>query len=147
MSMDTRAEEGFALILTAQEYTDLWNRSNPYDPIRHPSELWELCDDTGISGYDPDNTLKFHFDTPRTWAELKETAKDDFGREVHDDDHKSDAPDWAMFAPRRPDYFRVTYDDIHDLVDHIIDECPLLRPEDHQFVLDRVAWLRVITHS
>lgn len=157
MSTTFGAQNGFALILTSEQYMDLWNKRYPDQKIEDKADLFELHDD--IRDYGDANCCALYAQTPKDspWLESLAERMGDFGSAVDEMAENGDLDFhahtiWAMFAPRPEDYFEAPYTDLDELVEDIIASSCLfddtfngIKEEDMKFVRDHVAYLSVVT--
>jgi hypothetical protein len=157
MSMSFGAQDGFALILTSEQYMNLWNKRYPDQKIEDEYDLFGLSDD--IRDYSDGNCCNFYAQTPKDnpWLAKLSERMGDFGSAI-DEEETAGKLDinkgsvWAMFAPRPQDYFEAPYTDLDELLEDIIESSCLFEDtfsgiddDDKKFVRDHVAYLGVVT--
>lgn len=138
------SREGFALVLTTEQYKKLWNTVHPDDLIEDDSELWELNDATDVNGYDIDNCCRLNYETSETHQELKEQLGA-FGTAIDDKDHcQTWSTSWLMFAPKDMSYFEAPYKNLDDMIEDFVRNSELLTKNDHDFIRGHLAYVKLI---
>lgn len=148
MSLVYGGREGFAAVLTADEWLKIWNKNHDEDwQVEDICDAWELDG----AGQIWDEGVCCDFET------LTSSAKDvfdaelgEFGQAIDADPNAYNGADEIVatfFAPKQPSYFSAPYKDIDEVVDDIIESSEAFVADDHEFVREHLAMTSVVSYG
>lgn len=149
MSIVYGGAEGFAAILTEDEWMEVWNGHHGEERVSDGStdafemgegEVWDDTCTTSFRWYGSSEPGMFE-DIPGGFGAAIDANPDSY--------NPFDAPLIVFWAPKPPDYFRAVYSDLDALVDDIIASCETFDnfPSAHEFVRDHLVWLNVVSYG
>lgn len=145
MSMSYQGTEGFACVLSSNEWVERWNAHHDEDG-QAEDYLYSYETDDPSRAFDDDNCEGIDITTSADGAfpaSLGSFGECWFRRNPQEEDGVV----VTYFAPRWPDYFAPAYSSIDEMVDDIIDSTEAFVPEDHDFVRQHLCYVSVVTYG
>lgn len=148
MGMVFGGREGFAAVLTADEWVSVWNKNHDED-----GQVEDVCDAWEIDGagqiWDEGSCCGFDAITSSEKGVFDATLGE-FGQAIDADPNAYNGACEIVatfFAPKQPDYFKPVYRDIDELIDDIIADSEAFVAADHEFVREHLAMTSVVSYG
>lgn len=148
MSMVYGGREGYAAVLTADEWVATWNRNHDEDwQVDDVCAAWEM--DGAGDIWDEGTCCDFETATASELG-IRDERLGNFGQAIDADPNAYNGACEIVatfFAPRQPDYFSAAYRDIDELVDDIIEGSEAFVAADHDFVRAHLAMVNIVSYG